>query len=74
MGSMNHEPELALFLHAEKEFFKIDMPPILTLAAFLGRQPQCLPYPLLKRWVEVEWRRGGRRGGVQLPGEQDALK
>lgn len=74
MGSMNHEPELAVFHRAEKEFFKIAMPPILMLAAFLGRQPQCMPYPLLERWVEAEWSRGGRRGGVQTPGEQDALK
>lgn len=74
MGSMNHEAELTLFLHAKKEFFKIAVPPILMLAAFLGRQLQCMPNPLLERWVEAEWSRGGRRGGVQTPGEQEALK
>lgn len=50
------------------------MPPILTLAAFLGRQLQCIPHPLLKRWVLVEWSSGGRRGGLQTLVEQDALK
>lgn len=53
-------PELALSPHAEKEFLNSRATHSHT-GCFPGKMLGWKPYPLLERWADAEWSRGGRR-------------